>query len=141
MTDQRFYKITVILSLIGIVLASYLYYNYLKRPAVQLCTINKQINCEAVTTGTLSTLFGIPVSLIGLVGYITMLVSAYLKNKKVILGASLFGLIFCLRLTILELFSVKIVCPVCLACQIDMLAIFLISVYANLKKSPTPSSE
>lgn len=134
MKDEKFYKITILLAAIGIVLASFLFYNFLTKPVVEVCTVNEQINCDAVTKGTLSTLFGIPVSLIGLVGYVAILISAYFKNKKAVFAVSAFGMIFCLRLTFLELFSIKIVCPVCLACQIDMLVLFLLSLLANLKK-------
>jgi uncharacterized membrane protein len=135
MKDQTFYKSTILLAAIGVALASFLLYNYLARPVVEICTISAEVNCDAVTKGSLSTLFGIPVSLIGLIGYLVILISAFLKYKKVILGAAIFGLIFCFRLTYLELFSVKIICPVCLACQIDMLAVFFLSAYANFKKS------
>jgi uncharacterized membrane protein len=124
----------MVLSAIGILLASFLFYNYLTKPVVEVCTINDRINCDAVTKGVLSTLFGIPVSLIGLAGYITIFISSCLKKKKVVLGASAFGLIFCLRLTILEVFSVKVICPVCLACQVDILIIFLLSCLATLNK-------
>lgn len=134
MSDKTFYKITIALSVIGIALASYLFYNYLTRPVVEICTINEQVNCDAVTKGVLSTLFGIPVSLIGLVGYLSILVFSFLKNKKMVLGMALFGLIFCLRLTILELFSLKVICPVCMACQVDMLAVFLLAVFANFRR-------
>ena len=137
MKDEKFYKIAIILAVIGIAFASFLFYNFLTKPPIEVCTINERVNCDAVTKGTLSTLFGIPVSLIGLVGYVAILISVCLKNKKAVLGVSTFGMIFCLRLTFLELFSIKIICPVCLACQLDMLVLFLLSALVNLKKPQT----
>jgi uncharacterized membrane protein len=137
MRHEKFYKVSIALAVIGIGLASYLFYNYLTRPVVEFCTINDQVNCDAVTKGILATLFGVPVSLIGLVGYLAILLASVFKNKKAILGISLFGMLFCLRLTFLELFSIKVLCPVCLACQVDMLALFLLSIFANFKK-PQP---
>jgi len=134
MSKTIYFKIILVLATLGIFLASYLYYNYLTKPLIEVCTISARVNCDAVTKGVLSTLFGIPVSLIGLLGYVTIFISALMKNKKVILGASIFGLIFCLRLTYLEIFSLKIVCPVCLVCQVDMLAVFLLSLVVNRKE-------
>lgn len=134
MKDERFYKVVVLLAAVGIVLAAFLFYNFLTKPAVEMCTVSERVNCDAVTKGTLATLFGIPVSLVGLIGYAVVLISACLKNKKAVLGVSAFGMVFCLRLTFLELFSVKVICPVCLACQIDMLILFLLSIVSNFKK-------
>lgn len=137
MKDEKFYKITILLAALGTVFASFLFYNFLTKPSVEVCTINEQVNCDAVTKGDLATLFGVPVSFVGLVGYVCVLAAAFFKNKKVILAVAAFGMLFCLRLTFLELFSIKIVCPVCLACQIDMLVLFLLSTLANFKKPQT----
>ena len=50
---------------------------------------------------------------------------------------SAFGMVFCLRLTYMEIFKLSVVCPVCLACQLDMLVLFLLAVYANAKRGQT----
>ena len=134
MKDKKFYRVAIVLAIVGVALASFLFYNFLNKPVVEVCTINDQVNCDAVTKGALATLFGIPVSLIGLVGYLAILFASAFKSKKAILGISAFGMLFCLRLTFLELFSIKVVCPVCLSCQIDMLALFLLSAFANFKR-------
>jgi len=134
MKDRGLYKIILLLSVIGIGLASYLYYNYLNKPAVEFCTINDRINCDAVTKGPISMLFGIPVSFIGLTGYVVILLSVLFKFKKVILGAAIFGMVFCLRLTYLELFKLNVICPVCLLCQLDMLSIFILAIFLNRKR-------
>jgi uncharacterized membrane protein len=134
MSDKNFYKLSIALAVLGIAMASYLFYNYLTKPAVEVCTISERVNCDAVTKGPLATLFGVPVSLVGFVGYVAVLLFAGLKNKKAVLGTSAFGMLFCLRLTILELFSIKVICPVCLACQLDMLLLFALSILANFAK-------
>jgi len=121
------WKLSTVLSLVGIILAGYLFYSYLAPIPPGLCDISATINCDAVTKGTLATLFGIPVSLIGLIGYIFILYSSLLKLKKLHLFMSSFGLLFCLRLTFLEIFVEKVICPVCLACQIIMLTLFILS--------------
>lgn len=128
------WKILIGLSSLGIILAIYLFYNYLTRPVIESCYVNSIINCDAVTKGVLSTLFGIPVSLIGLTGYIIILLSAIYKKKKLVLGMSTFGMIFCLSITYQEIFVLKVICPVCLTCQIVMLLVFLLSIKLNLDK-------
>ena len=120
-----------VLSIVGIFLATYLFYSYLTKPAFQPCYINSQINCDAVTKGSLATMFEIPVSLIGLIGYIIILLSSLFKNKILLVTMSTFGLFFCLYITYQEVFIVKVICPVCLACQLVMLVIFLLGLKLN----------
>lgn len=127
LTKENIWKVLVVLSSIGILLAIYLFYNFLTKPAIESCYVNSILNCDAVTKGPLSTLFGIPVSLIGLIGYVVILISALIKNKTLALAMSTFGLLFCLYITIQELFFLKVICPVCLLCQLDMLTVFLLS--------------
>ncbi len=144
--ETAIWKTIQILSVIGIFLASYLFYNYLAynvfsfKP-LEVCYINSTINCDASTRGTISTFVGIPVALYGLVGYFVILFSALTKRKKLSLAMTAFGFFFCLRISILELFVIHVICPVCVGCQIIMLLVFLLSLYLNYSKSkPTSSS-
>ena len=125
--ELKYFKFVRILSIIGVFLALYLLYGYVFKPAYQPCSINETINCDAVTKGEVSTFAGIPVPLIGLAGYVVILFSAVKKNKKIMLAMSLFGTLFCLRITFIEVFQLKVICPVCLACQIVMISILLLS--------------
>lgn len=122
------------LSAVGIVLATYLLYNFYAVVPSTICDISPSLNCGAVTKGTLATFAGIPVALVGLIGYAVILFSALTKKKKLALAMTTFGLVFCLRLTILEIFFLKVLCPVCIACQLVMLFVFLGSVYLVFKK-------
>jgi len=126
------WKALIILSSLGILLAIYLFYNFLTKPLVESCYFNSHINCDAVTKGSLSTLFGIPVSLIGLLGYIIILFSSIFKQKLLVLGMSTFGMVFCLSITYQEVFRLKVICPVCLTCQLVMLMVFLLAIYLNI---------
>jgi uncharacterized membrane protein len=128
------WNVLICLSILGILLASYLFYNFLTKPLFESCYFNSRINCDAVTKGSLSTLFGIPVSLIGLIGYIVILLSSVFKKKLLVLGMSTFGMLFCLSITYQEVFNLKVICPVCLTCQLVMLTVFLLAVYLNANK-------
>lgn len=126
---------------LGIILASYLLYSFLFHPTIQPCSINASFNCDAVTKGPISTLFNIPVSLYGLIGYICILIFSFTKNKKLLLGVATFGMLFCLRLTFIEIFMIKVICPVCLVCQLDMLLVFLISIKLLVNKQKEGANE
>ena len=132
LTKNYLWKVLICLSILGILLATYLFYNFLTKPFVESCYLNSHINCDAVTKGSLSKLFGIPVSLIGLVGYVVILLSSIFKKKLLVLGMSTFGMVFCLFITYQEIFILKVICPVCLTCQLVMLTIFLLVIYLNV---------
>ncbi|MCG2691630.1 vitamin K epoxide reductase family protein [Microgenomates group bacterium] len=133
------WKLSTALSLIGIVLAGYLFYSYLAPIPPGLCDISATINCDAVTKGALATLFGIPVSLVGLIGYLLILYASLMKFKKLHLFMTGFGMLFCLRLTFLEIFVEKVICPICLACQLIMLILFILSL--KLIRKPLPQTD
>ncbi|MBI3620289.1 vitamin K epoxide reductase family protein [Candidatus Roizmanbacteria bacterium] len=128
MSQKKIWTSVVFLSVVGIILASYLFYSYWYQPAFQPCSINTVVNCDAVIKGPVSTLFGIPTALYGLVGYIVILFAGLTKRKKLLLGMTSFGVLFCLRVTVIEVFFLKVLCPICLACQIIMLILFLLSI-------------
>lgn len=132
LTKNNIWKALTVLSILGILLATYLFYNFFTKPWVESCYLNSRINCDAVTKGSLSTLFGIPVSLIGLTGYIVIFLSSIFRQKLLVLGMSAFGMVFCLFITYQEIFILKVICPVCLTCQLVMFIIFLLGIYLNV---------
>ncbi len=125
--SKIWFLIISLLSLIGIVLATYLLYSFYNPKPALFCDINDKVNCQAVVTGSLATFAGIPVSLVGLIGYAFLLFAGLTYRKKLAFAVSAFGMIFCLRLTVLEIFFIKVICPICITCQIVMLLIFIIS--------------
>ena len=143
MDKSTLWKLSAVLSVIGILLAVYLLVQYYQvAPGSEsICNLNPLVNCSAMTTGSLATLFGIPVAAVGLVGYAFILISSLTKRKGLMLGMSAFGVLFCLRITILELFFVKIICPVCILCQVIMFILFGISLYLYFTKGKKKSNK
>ena len=132
MKNINIFKLTLGLSTVGIILALYLLWeHYTGFPSV--CTINSTINCDAIISGEVSKILGIPTAFYGLAGYIVILVGALRRMKKTILVASTLGLIFCLSIAYIELFQLQVICPICILCQLIMLTIF-ISAIVNIKK-------
>jgi uncharacterized membrane protein len=97
------------------------------------------VNCNAVIRGEVSNTLGIPTPLIGLIGYVFILIGAFRKNAKLVLGMSAFGLAFCLYIAYRELFQLHVVCPVCILCQLDMITVFVLGILLNFK--PKTSEE
>jgi len=118
---ENYRKWVMGLALVGMGLASYLYYEYAFQETFGVCDINSVLNCNAVTTGNLAEIWGIPVALIGLVGYLVILLSATARKFKLALAVAVFGMLFCVRLIYLEIFVEGVICLVCVACQIVML--------------------
>lgn len=126
------FKVTALLAAVGIGLAVYLFYEYLAPSTkASFCYVNSTLNCEASTKGVLANTLGLPTALWGLTGYLVILVAAFAGWRRVILATAAFGFFFCLRITYLEIIVVKVICPVCLACQVNMLLLFLIGIFLN----------
>lgn len=133
---KKYFQFITFLSILGIGLALYLWYSQTFKPAFQPCYVNSLINCDAVIKTEVGYLFGIPVPIIGLIGYIAILLGSLFKKSKFTFGMALFGTLFCLRITIIDLFIVKTICPVCLTCQAVMLMILYFT-YKILQKKNT----
>ena len=132
---QKYFDWVKILAVIGIGLALFLLWERYFQPSFQPCNINATVNCDAVISGALSNTLGIPTPLIGLVGYILILFGAFKKNAKLVWGMATFGLAFCLYIAYRELFQLKVICPVCILCQLDMITVFILGYLLNKKQS------
>lgn len=135
MSKKQLYILTEALSVIGIGLAIYLLWQQLYQPSFQPCNINATVNCDAIITGPVAKTFGIPTPLIGLLGYIIILFSALYRKSKLLLGMASFGLVFCLWIGYRELIELRVICPVCVACQIVMISVFTLSVIGLRKNN------
>jgi uncharacterized membrane protein len=133
-SPEKLYLYIKILSVIGILLSVYLLWQQFFKPEFQPCYVNSLINCDAVISGAVAKTFGIPTPLYGLVGYIVIFVASMYMWKRVLLSVATFGLLFCLSLAYIELVQLKVVCPVCIACQVVMGAIFALAAYVVVRK-------
>ena len=133
MNKERLVMWVKALAVIGIGLALFLLWERYFQPSFKPCNINATINCDAVISGEVSNTLGIPTPLIGLVGYIIILFAAFKKNAKLILGMATFGLAFCLYIAYRELFQLRVICPVCILCQLDMITVFILGLLLNKK--------
>ncbi|MBF8249451.1 MAG: hypothetical protein HW400_52 [Candidatus Levybacteria bacterium] len=126
MAKNKIYFYIKVLSVIGILLATYLLYEQSFRPAFNPCNISATVNCDAIISGSVSKTLGIPTPLYGLIGYIVILFAAILQRKKLVLGMATFGLAFCLWIAYQE-FLLRVICPLCIACQLIMISVFVLA--------------
>lgn len=125
---EKYFGWVKILAAIGIGLALFLLWERYFSPAFQPCNINSTVNCEAVIRGEVSDTLGIPTPLIGLLGYLVILLAAFKRSARWVLGMAAFGLLFCLYIAYRELFQLHVVCPVCILCQIGMITVFILGI-------------
>lgn len=117
-----------ILAVIGVILSVYLLWEQMTQSTFRPCNINSTINCDAIISGAVAKTFGIPTPLYGLIGYIVIFFAATMKKAKLLLAMASFGLVFCLSIAYIELVQLKVICPICIACQLIMITIFTLSI-------------
>jgi uncharacterized membrane protein len=122
------------LALVGIGVAAYLVYVHYSgtKPA---CGLGG--SCLKVQTSQWSKLAGVPVALIGLIGYVAILISLLAPDRDetrlATLGMTLIGTGFSGYLTYRELFSIHAICEWCVSSAFIMTIAFVISVIRYLR--------
>jgi uncharacterized membrane protein len=120
-----------LIALIGLGVAGYLAYIE-TQPVVPIC--GPVGDCQAVQQSEYAYLFGIPIGVLGVIGYVAIL-GAWLwgvvKNDNraflLLLGMTSFGVLFSIYLTYLEPFVIGAVCAWCLTSAVIMTALMLMS--------------
>lgn len=140
-------RLVLILSLVGIALSGFLtyaHYNVANLPP-DICPIG---GCQDVWTSEYSTILGIPVAVLGLLGYIALFCLAYLRlyyeDLKIVENFPTYILIFAITggafsiyLTIIEFFVIHAVCEYCLSAFIVMMMILGLTAYGILRGEET----
>jgi len=127
-TIQNIYKVLALINLLAMGSAAYLLHVHYAPSASSVCNISDKLNCEIVNKSIYSQLFGIPVSLLGLLAYGLLFIfsvrGVYKDQKKWVPWAFLFAsfcLAFALYLTGIEAFVLKAYCIFCLFQQVLIL--------------------
>ena len=93
-------------------------------------------SCSKVQSSEYAELVGIPVPLIGLFGYLTVLAAALLPGDVGRFGgvfAGLVGVGFSAYLTYLEIFEIEAICQWCVASALLMCLVLALSLYRALR--------
>ena len=134
-TDRRLAIAIAVLCVLGIGDAGYLtvvHYAGLK----VVCAFHG--GCEQVQASSYSKLDGIPVALLGLIGYITILGSLFVRGelgRAIGFGVALIGFGFSMYLTYRELFTIKAICQWCVGSAVLMTALAVLTAWRFLRSS------
>lgn len=131
---KRLQQITIALTIIGLFVSIYM--TIYKVTSNEAMCIGSS-GCSEVNASRYSEINGIPVAVLGVIGYASILALLFLENRlsffqdngtMIFFGVSLVGFLFTLYLVYLEIALIKAYCPFCLASQAVMTIIFIISV-------------
>lgn len=134
--DRHLRLAGIVLAVLGLGVAAYLTYVHYEgvRP---VCGLGG--NCEKVQTSEWSKLGGVPVALLGLLGYAAILASLLIDREEALMAGALFALVgfgFSAYLTYRELFSIDAICPWCVASAVLMTLLAAITT-VRLLRAPT----
>lgn len=127
---RKLTKFLFLLCLLGILATSYLIYT--KYSSSAICNINSYFSCSIVNESIYSALFGIPLSILGLIYFILILILVIKSenNKKYLPLVGFLTipiLIYSLYLTYVEIAILKTICLVCEFTKILMFLIVILS--------------
>lgn len=130
-------RVMVVLAVAGLGVASYLtYVHYSGTPPA--CTFGQ--SCLKVQTSVWSKLDGIPVALLGLIGYVlilgTLLAPDREETRLATLGLTLVGVGFSGYLTYRELFSIHAVCEWCASSAVILTLLLIGAAWRYVLGSP-----
>jgi uncharacterized membrane protein len=132
--EKRLSQLAIILTIIGLLVSIYM--------TIYKITSNDSMcigsgDCKTVNASRYAEVYGIPVAVLGVVGYSAILAVLLLERRPgfvqqngslLFFGLSLTGFLFSLYLIFVEVALIKAYCPFCITSQAAMTLIFIISV-------------
>ena len=117
---QRLMSLVAILAVCGIAVSSVSLQHHFATSKTAFCDIGEAFNCDIVNRSEYSTILGMPVALIGMLGYaaLTGLATVYRERREtpaILLGGAVAGLAFALYLTYVEARVLGVYCILCLS--------------------------
>lgn len=128
--SQRLMSLIAVLAVCGITVSSVSLQRHYATSKTEFCDAGEAFNCDIVNRSDYSSLFGIPVALIGMLGYgaLAGLATVYrgrAETPAILFGSAAVGLVFALYLTYIEGYVLGVWCILCLGslALISMIAI------------------
>jgi vitamin-K-epoxide reductase (warfarin-sensitive) len=122
----------------GVAVSSVSLYEHFATSTSSFCNFSDTLNCDLVNRSQYSTVVGVPVALIGIVGYLvlTTLATVYrnlLQTPALLLIASVIGLGFALYLAYVEKFLLGVWCFLCLTSLVLICIEVMLSTIATVR--------
>lgn len=127
---RKLFLSIAILAVLGIAVSSVSLDHHFRKSKTTYCDFGQSFNCDIVNRSEYSTVAGVPVALIGILGYAALLAFATFYREKaetpgILVIGSIVGLSFALYLTYVEKYVLFAWCILCLT---SLAVIFLISI-------------
>ncbi len=139
--EKWLYRVSVALVVLGLVVSIYMtIYKVLNADAMCLGSGD----CSTVNASRYSEVNGIPVALIGVLGYLAILATHYFEKRNryvgqngplMIFGMALTGFLFTIWLIYVEVALLKALCPFCITSQAAMTVIFIVAVIRLVRQT------
>jgi uncharacterized membrane protein len=136
-SDRTLRTAGLVLAVLGVAVAGYLVY-------VHYANIDPVCNiahgCHKVQTSSYAKLGGVPVALLGLIGYVVILGALLARGEVARMVAALTALVgfgFSLYLTYRELFTIDAICQWCVASAILMTGLAAVCTWRLLREPDT----
>jgi len=138
--DNRLKHVAIALSILGLLVAIYM--------TIFKLTNNEKMcigsgGCTIVNSSGYSEIRGIPVAVVGVLGYLSILAVFYLERKPgffqtngtmIQFTITLTGFLFTVWLVFVEVALIKAYCPFCITSQVAMTIIFILTVIRVIKQ-------
>jgi uncharacterized membrane protein len=127
------------LAVVGLLISAYL--TWVHYAGVAPVCVGGSGGCETVQSSSYATILGVPVAVVGLVGYSGLLLSASLRDEVgIYLGflVALVGALFSAYLTYLELFVIHAICEWCVASAAVIVAALICTSFGAWRLAKAP---
>ena len=138
--DKWMYRALVALSILGLLVSIYM--------TIYKVTSNNALclgsgDCHTVNASRYSEVNGIPVAVLGVIGYAAILAALLLESRNnffrrngtlLVFGMALTGFLFTVWLIYVEIALINALCPFCITSQITMTIIFFLAVIRLIRQ-------
>jgi uncharacterized membrane protein len=138
--NKWLYRASIALVIVGLLVSIYM--------TIYKVTSNDSMclgsgDCSTVNASRYSEVNGIPVAVLGILGYLAILATHFFEDRNrffkqnatlMIFGMALTGFLFTIWLIYVEIALLKALCPFCLTSQAAMTLIFIIAVIRLIKQ-------
>ena len=141
--DKRLKQVTIVFTVIGLLVSIYMTIFKLTNPEIRAAMCVGSDDCVTVNSSPYSEVYGIPVAVVGVLGYLSILALLYLEGKPgffqtngsmIQFGLTLTGFLFTVWLIFVEIALLKAYCPFCITSQVAMTLIFTLTVIRVIKQ-------
>jgi uncharacterized membrane protein len=132
--DRRLRIAIVVVCLLGIGVAGYL--TYIHYAGLKVVCLSGGGGCETVQASRYAKLAGIPVALLGLIGYVSILGSTAIRGelgRAAGVAIAFVGFCFSMYLTYRELFTIHAICQWCVGSAVLMTVLVILTTIRFLR--------